>query len=90
MGELSRGVKLHPIYQQTIASPRQIIRSTATHAGLQSRSWMSASRDQRVDDALQQLVSRLIPPNADGDDGGDDQRWEEAIALARKLIGPTP
>ncbi|KAF2155101.1 spc98 like protein [Myriangium duriaei CBS 260.36] len=51
---------------------------------------MSASRDQRVDDALQQLVSRLIPSNPDGDEADEDQKWDESIALARRLIDAEP
>lgn len=48
---------------------------------------MAATRDQRVDDALQQLVSRLVPPNPNEDEVLDDQRWNEAIQLARNHIG---
>jgi len=48
---------------------------------------MASTREQRVDDALQQLVSRLVPPNPDEDDEVDEQRWNDAIDLARDLIG---
>jgi len=48
---------------------------------------MAATRDQRVDDALQQLVSRLVPPNPNDDEALDEQRWNQAIELARSQIG---
>lgn len=48
---------------------------------------MASNREQRVDDALQQLVSRLVPTNPDGDEAEEDQRWDESLNLARKLIG---
>ncbi|GAM85635.1 hypothetical protein ANO11243_036420 [Dothideomycetidae sp. 11243] len=50
---------------------------------------MSAIRDQRVDDALRNLVSLLLPSSVDGEETDDDPRWVESIALARKLIGRT-
>ncbi|KAG8625362.1 hypothetical protein KVT40_007113 [Elsinoe batatas] len=50
------------------------------------------SREQRVDDALQQLVSRLVPPLTTGgeEEGNEDGRWEEAVGLARRLIEVDP
>ncbi|KAF4550452.1 Gamma tubulin complex component C-terminal-like protein [Elsinoe fawcettii] len=49
---------------------------------------MASSKEQRVFDALQQLVSRLVPPTTSGEDeAAEDERWEEALGLARKLIG---
>lgn len=48
---------------------------------------MASTRDQRVDDALQQLVARLLPPNSDEDEALEDQRWDEAIQQARHLLG---
>jgi len=48
---------------------------------------MASTREQRVDDALQQLVSRLVPSNPEEDEALDDQRWDEAIQIARDSIG---
>ena len=48
---------------------------------------MSSTREQRVDDALQQLVSRLVPPDPNEDEAVDDRRWNDAIENARNLIG---
>jgi len=50
-----------------------------------------ASRQQHVDDALQQLLLRLSPTNADADADEDEaveeQRFDEALHLARNIIG---
>ena len=48
---------------------------------------MAVIRDERVDNALQQLVARLLPQDPDEDEVLEDQRWDEAIQLARNLIG---
>ncbi|PNS19072.1 hypothetical protein CAC42_1808 [Sphaceloma murrayae] len=49
---------------------------------------MATNREQRVDDALQQLVSRLVP--SDPDDEDDERRWEEAMGLARRVVEAAP
>ena len=46
-----------------------------------------ATREQRVDEALQQLLFRLIPTNADEDEAVEDQRFDEGLQLARNILG---
>lgn len=46
-----------------------------------------ANREQRVDDALQQLLFRLISWNQDDDEAVEDQRFGEALQVARQTIG---
>lgn len=46
-----------------------------------------ATRMQRVDDALQQLLFRLVPSNPDEDEAVEDQRYDEALQFARNTIG---
>lgn len=48
-----------------------------------------------MDDALQQLIYRLIPSDPDEDEGEEDERFDEALNIARDIIGrhdpfPTP
>lgn len=47
---------------------------------------MSSSREERVDNALQQLLERLVPQDPADDEAIADQRWDEANELARSLI----
>ena len=45
---------------------------------------MSTTRNDRVENALQQLLERLVPPQApDEDESLADQRWDDANELAR-------
>ena len=45
---------------------------------------MSTTRTDRVENALQQLLERLVPPQApDEDESLADQRWDDANELAR-------
>jgi gamma-tubulin complex component 3 len=46
-----------------------------------------ANRGQRVDDALQQLLFRLIPWKQDDDEALEDQRFDEALQAARQTLG---
>lgn len=46
-----------------------------------------ANREQRVDDALQQLLFRLIPSDPDEDEAVEDQRFDEALQIARDILG---
>ncbi|KAK4981031.1 Microtubule-nucleating Tub4p (gamma-tubulin) complex component, partial [Elasticomyces elasticus] len=48
---------------------------------------MSTSREQRVDDALSQLVERLVPLEADEDEASADRRYDEALEFARAGMG---
>lgn len=48
---------------------------------------MAAAKEQRVDDALQQLLSRILPPIAGEDEADEDKRYEEALQFARDTIG---
>ncbi|KAI4726407.1 hypothetical protein E4T49_05853 [Aureobasidium sp. EXF-10728] len=45
------------------------------------------NRAQRVDNALQQLLFRLIPWNQDDDEALEDQRFDEALQAARQTLG---
>ncbi|TIA44470.1 hypothetical protein D6C76_01020 [Aureobasidium pullulans] len=45
------------------------------------------NRAQRVDNALQQLLFRLIPWNQDDDEAVEDQRFDEALQAARQTLG---
>ena len=45
------------------------------------------NRGQRVDNALQQLLFRLIPWEQDDDEALEDQRFDEALQAARQTIG---
>ncbi|KAK1088466.1 Microtubule-nucleating Tub4p (gamma-tubulin) complex component [Friedmanniomyces endolithicus] len=48
---------------------------------------MSSTRDERVDNALQQLLERLVPPQQPPETPSHaDQRWDEANELARDLL----
>ncbi|KAK4941494.1 Microtubule-nucleating Tub4p (gamma-tubulin) complex component, partial [Elasticomyces elasticus] len=51
---------------------------------------MSTSREQRVDDALSQLVERLVPLEADEDEAAADRRYDEALEFARAGMDSTP
>ncbi|KAI4766022.1 hypothetical protein E4T52_00334 [Aureobasidium sp. EXF-3400] len=45
------------------------------------------NRAQRVDNALQQLLFRLIPWKQDDDEALEDQRFDEALQAARQTLG---
>jgi gamma-tubulin complex component 3 len=45
------------------------------------------NRGQRVDNALQQLLFRLIPWKQDDDEALEDQRFDEALQAARQTLG---
>ncbi|KAK0917385.1 Microtubule-nucleating Tub4p (gamma-tubulin) complex component [Friedmanniomyces endolithicus] len=48
---------------------------------------MSSTRDERVDNTLQQLLERLVPPQQPAETPSHaDQRWDEANELARELL----
>ncbi|USW53690.1 Putative gamma-tubulin complex component protein [Septoria linicola] len=48
---------------------------------------MSRSQQERVDNALQSLLERLVPPQQPGEDEESaDQRWEDAHQVATRLI----
>ncbi|KAK3115646.1 Microtubule-nucleating Tub4p (gamma-tubulin) complex component [Teratosphaeriaceae sp. CCFEE 6253] len=52
---------------------------------------MATTREERVDNALQQLIERLIPaqlPNEN--EAAADQRWDDANELARDLLDRDP
>ncbi|KAK4540410.1 hypothetical protein LTR36_009267 [Oleoguttula mirabilis] len=51
---------------------------------------MASTREERVDNALQQLLERLVPQYADEDEATADQRWDEANEVARELIDRDP
>ncbi|KAK5698878.1 Microtubule-nucleating Tub4p (gamma-tubulin) complex component [Elasticomyces elasticus] len=52
---------------------------------------MSSTREERVDNALQQLLERLVPSQLpDEDEAHADQRWDEANELARDLLDREP
>ncbi|KAK3678999.1 Microtubule-nucleating Tub4p (gamma-tubulin) complex component [Recurvomyces mirabilis] len=54
---------------------------------------MTSTREERVDNALQSLLERLVPSQlSDESEAQADQRWDEANELARDLIdaGPDP
>ncbi|KAG9533903.1 hypothetical protein KCU79_g22437, partial [Aureobasidium melanogenum] len=48
------------------------------------------NRAQRVDNALQQLLFRLIPWNQDDDEAVEDQRFDEALQAARQTLDDQP
>jgi gamma-tubulin complex component 3 len=45
------------------------------------------NRAQRVDNALQQLLYRLIDWKQDADEAVEDQRFDEALNTARHTLG---
>ncbi|KYG43565.1 hypothetical protein M433DRAFT_156562 [Acidomyces richmondensis BFW] len=47
---------------------------------------MTSTREERVENALQQLLERLVPQYPGEDEAAADQRWDEANEVARKLI----
>lgn len=51
---------------------------------------MTSARQERVDNALQQLLERLVPQYPDEDEAAADQRWDEASEIARDLIDREP
>ena len=44
---------------------------------------MSSTREERVENALQQLLQRLVPQDPNEDEATADQRWDEANEIAR-------
>ncbi|KAI7520223.1 hypothetical protein KC331_g20327, partial [Hortaea werneckii] len=44
---------------------------------------MATTREERVENALQQLLERLVPQDPDEDEALADQRWDEANEIAR-------
>lgn len=51
---------------------------------------MASTREERVDNALQKLLERLVPAHEDEDEATADQRWDEANELARSYIDAEP
>ncbi|KAK3697397.1 Microtubule-nucleating Tub4p (gamma-tubulin) complex component [Vermiconidia calcicola] len=52
---------------------------------------MASSREERVENALQQLLERLVPAQTQAEDEATaDQRWDEANELARGHIDAAP
>ncbi|KAK3071483.1 Microtubule-nucleating Tub4p (gamma-tubulin) complex component [Teratosphaeriaceae sp. CCFEE 6253] len=52
---------------------------------------MATTREERVDNALQQLLERLIPPQSQHEsEAAADQRWDDANELARDLLDRDP
>ncbi|GAB7358815.1 hypothetical protein MBLNU230_g4039t1 [Neophaeotheca triangularis] len=51
---------------------------------------MATTQAERVDNALQQLLERLVPSYPDEDEATADQRWDEANELARSYIDAEP
>ena len=48
---------------------------------------MASTRSERVENALQSLLERLVPPQQPGEDEeAADQRWEDANNLASEII----
>ena len=47
---------------------------------------MSTTREERVENALQQLLERLVPQYPDEDEAQADQRWDDANDVARNLL----
>lgn len=48
---------------------------------------MSKSQSERIEDALQSLLERLVPPQQPGEDEeAADQRWDDANNIASELI----
>lgn len=46
----------------------------------------TSTREERVENALNQLLERLVPPHPDEDEALADQRWDEANELARACL----
>ncbi|TKA30805.1 hypothetical protein B0A50_02525 [Salinomyces thailandicus] len=54
---------------------------------------MATTREERVENALQQLLERLVPQDPEDEDEDDahaDQRWEDANNVARSLLIERP
>ena len=51
---------------------------------------MTSTREERVDNALQQLLERLVPQYPDEDEALADQRWDEANEFAHNLLDAEP
>jgi gamma-tubulin complex component 3 len=52
---------------------------------------MTSTREERVENALQQLLERLVPSQTeDEDEASADQRWDEANELARNYLDAEP
>ena len=51
---------------------------------------MSSPREERVENALQQLLERLVPQYPDEDEATADQRWDQANDIARTYIEREP
>jgi len=51
---------------------------------------MTSTREERVENALQQLLERLVPQHPGEDETTADQRWDEANEVARDLIEREP
>lgn len=51
---------------------------------------MTSTREERVENALQQLLERLVPQYPDEDEAQADQRWDEANEVARDLLTSEP
>ena len=51
---------------------------------------MTSTREERVDNALQQLLERLVPQYPDEDEATADQRWDAANETARGFIDQQP
>lgn len=47
---------------------------------------MGDDKAQRLDDALSSLVDILIPPLPDEDEAAADERHDDALELARRII----
>lgn len=46
-----------------------------------------ADREQRVEDALQQLIFRLLPSDPDEDEAVEEQRFDDGLSIARDILG---
>lgn len=51
---------------------------------------MASTQAERVNNALQQLLERLVPSYLDEDEATADQRWDDANDLARSYIDAEP
>jgi gamma-tubulin complex component 3 len=51
---------------------------------------MASTKEERVENALQQLLERLVPQYPDEAEETADQRWDEANEIARDLIEREP
>jgi len=47
---------------------------------------MSRSTEERVQDALQKLLARIVPTYPDEDDETADERFEQAFDVANDII----